>query len=368
MFLIGAAVIYGVAGTLNMADLAVRAARLTAQDRGLFDAGLGVLGVAFLIKAGSWPLNFWLPGAYAAASAPVAAVFPSSPRSASTRCCAWAPCCPSRAPSGRSAGMTCLWRARHDAFGIVGMLAAQQLMRLVAFSVIASSGTVLAACALNPEALTGPALYYMVSSVLASGAFFMLTGMTDRTRTQMSLLADTAPLSEVTYSGFGLKDPPDARAPEEEVGVAIPAAMAFLGLAFVCCALLVTGLPPLSGFIAKFAMLSAAIEVVRRGFIGANLGAGRHRADRGLAGIVALARIGMRLFWSVTGRTTPRLRVIEAAPVAFLLLLCIGLTVDAGRVMTYLEATAQTLHTPRIYIEAVLPAQPEITPAIGTAP
>ena len=44
-------------------------------DRGLFDAGVAILGIAFLVKAGSWPLNFWLPPAYAAAGAPVAAVF-----------------------------------------------------------------------------------------------------------------------------------------------------------------------------------------------------------------------------------------------------------------------------------------------------
>ena len=75
LFLIGAAVLYGEVGTLNMADIAARSAMLAAQDRGVFDAGLGVLGIAFLIKAGAWPLNFWLPGAYGSAGAPVAAVF-----------------------------------------------------------------------------------------------------------------------------------------------------------------------------------------------------------------------------------------------------------------------------------------------------
>ena len=75
LFLIGAAVIYGVTGTLNMADLAVRAGSLAPQDLSIFDAGVGVLGIAFLIKAGAWPLNFWLPGSYGAAGAPVAAVF-----------------------------------------------------------------------------------------------------------------------------------------------------------------------------------------------------------------------------------------------------------------------------------------------------
>src|SRR5690606_24686014 len=75
LFLVGVAMIYGVAGTLNMADLAGRVAVLQSHDRALFDAGAAVLGVAFLVKAGSWPLNFWLPGAYSLASAPVAAAF-----------------------------------------------------------------------------------------------------------------------------------------------------------------------------------------------------------------------------------------------------------------------------------------------------
>lgn len=120
---------------------------------------------------------------------------------------------------------------------------------------------------------------------------------------------------------------------------------------------------------AKFAMLSAAIEVAPTGDSSAQTWALVATVlTAGLAGIIALARIGMRLFWSVTGRTTPRLRVIEAGPVAFLLLLCIGLTVAARPVMTYLEATAQTLHTPRFYIEAVLPAQRDVTPTVGTAP
>ena len=51
------------------------AAALAPDDRALLDAGAAILGIAFLVKAGSWPLNFWLPGAYSVALAPVAAVF-----------------------------------------------------------------------------------------------------------------------------------------------------------------------------------------------------------------------------------------------------------------------------------------------------
>ena len=75
LFLIGVAMIYGMTGTLNMADLAGRVAQLAPEDRALFEAGAAILGVAFLIKAGAWPLNFWLPETYAAASSPIGAVF-----------------------------------------------------------------------------------------------------------------------------------------------------------------------------------------------------------------------------------------------------------------------------------------------------
>ena len=75
LFLIGVAVLYGVTGTLNMADIAQKLPAVPASDRGLLHAGAAILAIAFLAKAGLWPLNFWLPSAYAAASAPAAAVF-----------------------------------------------------------------------------------------------------------------------------------------------------------------------------------------------------------------------------------------------------------------------------------------------------
>ena len=70
LFLIGAALIYGVTGTLNMADLALKIPLVPEADRGLLHAGAGILAVAFLAKAGMWPLNFWLVPAYSSASAP----------------------------------------------------------------------------------------------------------------------------------------------------------------------------------------------------------------------------------------------------------------------------------------------------------
>ena len=67
LLLISIALIYGVTGTLNMADLALRAGNLTGAERMLFEAGAAILGVAFLVKAGAWPLNFWLVKGYGSA-------------------------------------------------------------------------------------------------------------------------------------------------------------------------------------------------------------------------------------------------------------------------------------------------------------
>jgi multicomponent K+:H+ antiporter subunit D len=193
--------------------------------------------------------------------------------------------------------------------------------------------------------------------VFATSAFFMLNGLAQRTRTlHMREAADLAPLPDITYAGFGIGQGTgtDPLSPKDEVGVAIPAAMAFLGLAFVCCVLLVAGLPPLSGFLAKFALLRTAL--------GPNTSAGTSWHTwafcaavlvSGVAAMMALTRVGLRLFWSVRGRTTPRLRFIEAGPIAFLILLCLALTAGAGPVMTYLDSAARSLHSPDIYIRAV---------------
>src|SRR5690606_24637843 len=199
--------------------------------------------------------------------------------------------------------------------------------------------------------LTGPALFYLLSSVLTTGAFFMLVELVERTRTfGANVLA-------VTMDMFDLDDPETPNRSDDVVGVAIPAAMAFLGLAFVSCALLVTGLPPLSGFVAKFSLLSAAVSAAN---------ASAQPADAwilvaavlvsGLAGIVAFGRAGIRIFWSADERSTPRLRISEAGPVAVLILLCVGLAAGAGPVSTYLDEAARTLDQPALYIDAVLSA------------
>lgn len=354
LLLIAMALIYGVTGTLNMADLAARAGELAGPDRRLFETGAAILGIAFLIKAAAWPLNFWLPAAYANACSPVAGIF-----AIMTKVGIYALLrigsllLPTGAPAAFGGewmfplGMATL------VFGAIGLLAAPQAERQAGYCIIMSSGTLLAALGMPGVTLTGPALFYLISSVLALGAFFMLLEMVERTQ------AFGADVLAVSLEAFDLEDPEPADRSDDVVGVAIPAAMAFLGMAFIACALLVTGLPPLSGFVAKFSLLSAALQTSATDTPSPAawmLVAGV--LVSGLVGIIALGRTGIRLFWSTDDSVTPRLRLSEAGPVGALILACIALSFWAGPVMTFVEETAKYLDRPATYINAVLTQNP----------
>jgi multicomponent K+:H+ antiporter subunit D len=339
-FLIGVSLVYGVTGTLNMADLALRIPAIDPADRSLVEAGAAVLAIAFLVKAGMWPLGFWLPATYAAATPPAAALFSIlSKLGVYAVLRLWL-----LLFNGGEGGELLAWGGMATlGFAIAGVLAAQDLARLAGYSLLASSGTLLAAIGLGSAAAAGAALYYLLASTLGIAAFFLLIELVQRSR------APGADMLAVTAEAFDLDH---GREPEEEVGVAIPATMALLGLSFAACALLVAGLPPLPGFVAKFALLSALLAPDPIG--GATWTLFALVIISGLASLIAMGRAGVRIFWGANERSVPRVRVIEMAPVAILLTLCLALTVAAGPAMQYLQDAAQSLHAPRGYIDTVL--------------
>ncbi|MGY4830428.1 monovalent cation/H+ antiporter subunit D [Sphaerotilaceae bacterium SBD11-9] len=360
LFLIGVAVLYGVTGTLNMADIAHKLPLVPPTDRGLLHAGAAILAIAFLAKAALWPLNFWLPPAYAAASAPVAALFAILTKVgvyAVLRL--WTLCFSAGADTGSSfGGDTLIWGGLATlAFGAVGMLASQQVARLAGFSVIASSGTLIAAVGFDNPALSGGALFYLASSTLAGCALFLLVELLERSR-QVEVGPQQVDAGGDALPAFIDGEPlPGANLDDDEqalTGRAIPAALAFLGVAFTLCAMVVAGLPPLSGFVAKLAMLSALLELRSppAWALFALL------IVSGLFAVTALMRVGMRHFWGGSERPSPRLRVAETLPIAALLAATVALVTQGDRALAYTQATAQALHAPQLYIQAVMSARP----------
>src|SRR6185312_6452949 len=145
---------------------------------------------------------------------------------------------------------------------------------------------------------------------------------------------------------------------EEEVGVMMPGALAVLGICFGCLALLLSGLPPLSGFIAKFALLTAMLNLD-------GLGSPAEIPARtwvlvalvilsGLAALVAMMRSGIRTFWAPLEVIIPRVLVVEVAPIVALLALCMYLAVQGGAMLRYTNAAAEALHAPSTYIQGVM--------------
>jgi multicomponent K+:H+ antiporter subunit D len=229
-------------------------------------------------------------------------------------------------------------------FGTIGVLASQDLSRLASYSLLVSSGTLLAAIGIGDASVTGAALYYLVASTLGVSALFFLVELMERGR------APGAAMLAITAEALLQVD--EELDPHEEVGIAIPATMALLGAAFACCALVLAGLPPLAGFIGKFALLHALLGVEPIPFASWIMLA--LLIVSGFATLIAMGRAGVRRFWASRDAAVPRVRVIEMAPIVLLLALCAALTIKPGAVLRYSDDAAQALHAPRSYIDRVL--------------
>jgi multicomponent K+:H+ antiporter subunit D len=369
LFLIGAAMIYGVTGTLNMADLALKIPLVPEADRGLLHAGAAILATAFLAKAGMWPLNFWLVPAYSAASAPVAALFAIMTKVGFyTILRLWTLLFSGQA--GASAHFGGQWLIYGGlatiAVAAVCIIAAQRLERMASLSTLVSAGILLAAIGFGQSGLIAGALFYLVSSTLALSALFMLAELIERSRSanEIPLEEDADPLPPAVES---LHPPKGINLDDEQkavVGQVIPWTMAFLGLSFIACALLVIGMPPLSGFIGKLNLIAALFNPQGLGVATQetlSVSAWAYLALlilSGLASLVALARVGMQRFWTPHERPSPLLRLNECVPIMVLLGLSVVLAMRAEPLLRYTADTAAMLDDPKQYVMTVLGAQP----------
>jgi len=327
LFLVAVGMLYGVFGTLNMADLAVRVSEATPADRGLVQAAGLLLFAVFALKAALLPLHLWLPGAYSRTTAPVAALF-----AIMTKVGAYAILRVGTLIFGAQAG---LLANLYDpwllplalvtlAVAALGTLASRCLRRQVAYLILVSVGTLLTAFGIGNQAAIAAGLYYLAHSVFAGAALFLLADAISARRGQAGSMLEAGP----TMPNHVL-----------------------LGSAFFFGAILVAGLPPLSGFLGKFMAMRAALEHEWMAAVLAVMLGGS------LVVIVALARAGVVLFFaSREGKDSQRSMALgsEMAPVMGLFGLGIVLTVGAGQIMEFTQATAGQILEPGRYIGAVL--------------
>lgn len=366
LFLIGVSLIYGVTGTLNMADLAVRVPQVAAEDRPLLEAGALILLVVFCIKGALLPLNAWLPATYAAAGVPAATLFAVLTK-VGVYCVARVFTLVFGADAGASAGLAdgllLVFGIATVLAGTLGVLAAREPARMAGWFVIGSSGTLLAALGFADARITAGALFYLLDSTLAASAFFMLVGLmrvaTAATAAPARTTASTVGGSVSTGGPSQASGAAALAARVEPVGAGLTA----LGLAFFVVAMMLAGLPPLAGFLGKFILLSAAIGGGPQGdapVVGSAWLAGAVLLN-GLAAIVALSRLGSRTFWKGGARLQPPGRS-AVVPLAIPLSLAVGLMVFAGPVSRHVEGAASALYAPKPYLDAVLRTQPVPSP------
>ena len=328
LFLFAVGTLYGVLGTLNMADLAIKAAAAPPENVPLVRAAGLLLFAVFALKAALLPVYLWLPAAYAHTSAPVAALF-----AIMTKVGAYSILRVYTLIFGPEAGPTAnlieFWllplALATLLIGMIGAVASTHLRPQAAYLVMASVGSLLTAFGLHSHAGIAAGLYYLPHTTFAAAALFLLADLIARQRGVLNDRLDPGP------------DLPDSR---------------LLGSLFFITAIAVTGLPPLAGFLGKFLTLQAALD---HPFLPWVMGIVLVAA---LLGLIALARTGSLLFYRVDPETTPAapwpaIRA-DIAPVIGLLLLVLGLTVGAGPALDQSRAIAGQLLEPQRYIQAVL--------------
>ena len=346
LFLFALGVLYASTGTLNIADLALRLQQTPAEEAALIRVAAMLLMIVFAVKAALFPVQFWLPGTYSNAPAPVAALF-----AIMTKVGAYAILRihtivfgPDIAATDGLAG-TWLFPAAvvTIAIGAFGVLGATRLMPLIAFSVVGSMGTLLLAiAAFSPQATTA-ALYYLVHSTFAAAALFLIADLVLSRRE-----ADTLTTLPATVQN------------------GLFAALFFAG------AIGMAGMPPLSGFLGKLLVLDAlrAPESITWAWSAVLAGS--------LMTIVGFARAGSTLFWKSTtvaiadapdapeasdaepaAASPPGAGPAEVAPAVAALAMLAALAAFAGPLAAFLDDTSAQLFDRAGYVTAVLGTEEE---------
>lgn len=318
LFLVAAGLIYGKTGTLNFADLH-RLFRATPHSF-LIESSTALLFGAFAIKAALIPLAFWLPKAYPVLPPALSALF---------------------AALLTKIGLYALFRVfgmvlvvngtfphREILFwlaivtmtgGVLGAVAQNDMRRILSFHIISQVGYMALALALfTPLALAG-GIFYLVHHIVVKGNLFLVTGLVEQHR-------GSSRLDEI--SGIVRTSP-------------------LVALLFAVPALSLAGLPPLSGFFAKFSLLMASLSL-QDGIAAVAI------ALVGLLTIYSMLKIWAAAFWGEPfGEYCPT-KGVPLATSAALGLITIVLGLASGPVFALAKHAAAGLLDPQAYLEAVL--------------
>ncbi|PRY93112.1 multisubunit sodium/proton antiporter MrpD subunit [Hasllibacter halocynthiae] len=329
LFLSGIGLLYGMTGTLNMADLAVRVPEVA--DQPLVTVVAMLFMVAFGVKAAVFPLFFWLPASYHTPAFAVSAVFAGL----LTKVGVYALIRMFTLVFTGDVAFThtvLLWVAGLTMVtGVLGAAAQMEVRRILSFHIVSQIGYMILGLALmTPLAIAG-AVFYLVHHIIVKANLFLIAGVIDQ----------AAGSNELKRIGGLYKAAP------------------LLGLLFLIPAFSLAGFPPLSGFWAKYVLIAAALEVEAWVIAGIAL-------VTGLLTIYSMTKIWGEAFWPAhPAGIEPSLSAIPRArrlslmlPIAALAGLTLLIGFLPGPFVAFAEASAAELLDPSGYVAAVLGRAP----------
>jgi len=324
LFITVLALLYASTGTINIADLAVR---LQDVDPGVRSAFAIALLVVFGIKAGLFPLFFWLPDSYPTAPGPVTAIFAGLLTKVGVYAIMRTQTLMFGTPGWM--GTTLLVVAVLTmVVGVLGAIAQDDMKRILAFHIISQIGYMIFGLGLFTVAGVAGAVFYIVHHIIVKTALFLVAGLVSRR-------AGSSRLSEV---GGLVRSAP------------------VIAVLFAVPALSLAGLPPFSGFLAKFSLVDAGIAAESWVVVAASLVVG-------LCTLYSMTKIWSGVFWGEADEQPAReprtdrrwgAPVLMIIPTAALALGSIGVSVFAGPLYGVAERAAADLLDEQVYVDAVL--------------
>ncbi len=325
LFLAAAGAIYGVAGTLNMAEIARQGATMSP----IASVSAAMLMVAFGVKAAVFPLFFWLPASYHTPPAAISAVMSGLLTKVGVYALFRLHCLLFAHDFAQSQNLLLAIAALTMVTGVFGAAAQGELRRILSFHIVSQIGYMVAGLAINTRLAIAAAVFYLVHHIIVKTNLFLIAGVIEKWEGSGAL----AKLGGLYRRRLGLS------------------------LLFLIPALSLAGIPPLSGFWAKFALVRASVEADAYWMMVVALGVG-------LLTLFSMTKIWAEAFWrSPETEASAAGRAVDTSPTAALLLMAPsillgGLTLIIGLcaepLFSLAMATADQLLAPEEYIRAVL--------------
>ena len=326
LFVMGIAWVYAATGTMNMADLAGKVAAL---PDGVQTALSMFLFLVFGIKAAIFPLFFWLPDSYPTARTPVTAVFAGLLTKVGvysivrTQTLLF--------PETRPSTVLLVFAGFTMVVGVLGAIAQNDMKRILSFHIVSQIGYMILGLGLFTVSGLAGTVFFIVHQIPVKTALFLTTGLVEEGTGSTAL---------------------------NRVGGLVRRAPLVAAL-FLVAALSLAGIPPLSGFVGKLAILEAGVDSKTYLIVGVGLLVS-------LFTLFSMVKIWNGVFWGTAEDPTIRLAatgpdsqlaipaLMNGATIA-LVLVTVAIALFGGPLYELSERAAQSLVDPSAYIGAVLP-------------